>query len=135
MCIRDSIKRTEPIAPGALPSADPFRVGETRMVPYVTTPEVSSGDLPLFLMVYPAPADPPPATVLLEFSRQGKVTGRSTPALSAPDKDGQISFVAPIPVSRFPPGEYTLRIAVQQGSQTAEESLTFTVLAPAGPPR
>jgi len=129
------IKRTEPIAPGALPSADPFRVGETRMVPYVTTPEVSSGDLPLFLMVYPAPTDPPPATVLLEFSRQGKVTGRSTPALSAPDKDGQISFVAPIPVSRFPPGEYTLRIAVQQGSQTAEESLTFTVLAPAGPPR
>jgi VWFA-related protein len=130
------IKRTEPIPPGALPSSDPFRVGETRMVPYVTVPEVRSGDLPLFLMVYPAPAEAPPATVLLEFSRQGKVTGRSTPALSAPDKQGQISLVAPIPVSRFPPGDYDLRVAVQQGSQTAEESVKFIVLSPAnGPPR
>ena len=130
------IKRTEAIAPGALPSSDPFRVSETRMVPYVTAPEVRSGDLPLFFIVYPAPSDPPPANVLLEFSRQGKVTGRSTPALSVPDKQGQISFVAPIPVSRFAAGDYDLRIAVQQGSQTAEESLKFTVLpATAGPPR
>jgi VWFA-related protein len=130
------IKRTEAIAAGALPSSDPFRVGDTRMVPYVATPEVRSGDLPLFLMVYPAATEPPPANVLLEFSRQGKVTGRSTPALSAPDKQGHISFVAPIPVSRFPPGEYDLRVAVQQGSQTVEESVKFTVLPPgAGPPR
>jgi hypothetical protein len=74
--------------------------------------------------------------VLLEFSRQGKVTGRSTPALSAPDKQGQISLVAPIPVARFPPGGYDLRVAVQQGSQTVEETVTFTVLPPSnGPPR
>ena len=129
------IKRTEAIPPGALPSADPFRVGETRMVPYVTTPQVASRDLPLFFMVYPAAGDPPPATVLLEFSRQGKVTGRSTPALPAPDNQGQISFVAPIPVSRFPQGDYDLRIAVQQGSQTAEETVRFTVLPTAAPPR
>ena len=130
------IKRTESISPGALPSSDPFRVGETRMVPYVTVPEVRGGDLPLFLMVYPAPTEAPPAHVLLEFSRQGNVTGRSTPALSAPDRQGQISFIAPIPVSRFPAGDYELRVAVQQGSQTAEESVTFTVLPPAnGPPR
>jgi VWFA-related protein len=130
------IKRTESISPGALPSSDPFRVGETRMVPYVTVPEVRSGDLPLFLMVYPAATEPPPASVLLEFSRQGKVTGRSTPALSAPDKQGQISLVAPIPVARFPPGGYDLRVAVQQGSQTVEETVTFTVLPPSnGRPR
>jgi VWFA-related protein len=129
------IKRTETVAPGALPSFDPFRVGETRMVPYVIPPEVRSGDLPLFFIVYPASSEPPPASVLLEFSRQGKVTGRSTPALSAPDKQGQISFVAPIPVSRFAPGAYDLRIAVQQGSQTAQESLKFTVLPSAAGPR
>jgi VWFA-related protein len=129
------IKRTETIAPGALPSADPFRVGETRMVPYVTRPEVSAGDLPLFFIVYPAATDAPPATVLLEFSRQGRVTGRSTPALSAPDAQGLISFLAPIPVSRFAPGDYDLRVVVQQGSQTVEESVTFTVLPGAGPPR
>ena len=63
------------------------------------------------------------------------MTGRSTPALSAPDKQGQISFVAPIPVSRFPAGDYDLRITVQQGSQTAEESLKFTVLPSATGPR
>ena len=130
------IKRTESISPGALPSSDPFRVGETRMVPYVIIPEVRSGDLPLFLMVYPAATEPPPASVLLEFSRQGKVTGRSTPSLPAPDKQGQISLVAPIPVSRFLPGDYDVRVSVQQGSQTADESVKFTVLPPAnGPPR
>jgi VWFA-related protein len=128
------VKRTEATTPGALDSPDPFRAGEVRLVPYVLDPEVVSGDLPLFLMVYPAPGEPP-RQVLLEFSRDGKVTGRSTPALPAPDKQGYISFLAPIPVSRFTPGRYDLRIVVQQGAETAEERLTFAVVPAASQPR
>jgi len=55
------VKRTEEVPQGALASDDPFRLGETRIVPWVTEAEIGAGeDVRLFLVAY---TSPPPRSV------------------------------------------------------------------------
>jgi VWFA-related protein len=125
------IKRVEAVAPGALASDDPFRVGTNRIVPFVGEPEVLSGSpLNLFLVAYPHAHDDAKPELTLEFRRDGKLVGRSTPELPAPDADGRIPYVATIHAEALAPGLYQVRAVLQQGSLTADESTSFRIGAP-----
>lgn len=63
----------------------------------------------------------------MEFSRNGQVLGRGPAQLGQPDLDGRIPFVASVPLARLEPGNFTLRFVVNQGSETAEETASFTL--------
>ncbi len=121
------IRRLEP-APQA-GSDDPFALDRVRIVPNLDAP-ISAGTNPslsLFFTVHPkAGAEPP--TMLLEFSREGKVVGRAVPELPAPDAKGRIPYVGTFPIKTFSPGRYELRAAVQQGTVKAEERASFTIV-------
>jgi VWFA-related protein len=124
------VKRTEPVAAGALGSDDPFRLGSTRIVPSVGEPEVASGQpLSLFLVAYPARATQH-AALVLEFVRDGVVVGRSEVELPGPDATGRIPYVATLPDTHFAPGRYEVRAEVRQGPETAQETVFFKVAEP-----
>jgi hypothetical protein len=86
-----------------------------------TTPK-----LPVFLIVYPGSGGGTPQ-MTIEFSTSGKPEGRSPVVLPAPDPDGRIRFLAPIPIDRFEPGRHEMKVTVRQGSAQAEEKVTFTL--------
>ena len=52
------VKRTEPVAEGALESRDPLRNGANRIVPFVGEPTFPAGEpVSLFLVAYPGAGD------------------------------------------------------------------------------
>jgi VWFA-related protein len=124
------IRRTEPVAPGALASDDPFRVGETRIVPWVSEPEVTPADtVSLYFVAYVPPGTLDPRDFLLEFSRDGQVVNRSALALPAPDSKGRIPYIARISAARFTPGRYEIRAELRTAGHEAAESCSFRVAA------
>ena len=76
------VKRAEPLSKGALASDDPFRVGEVRIVPWVTEPEVDGRqEIRIFFVAYtPADAAGSPE-IAMEFVQDGRVIERTEPAL------------------------------------------------------
>ena len=128
------IRRTEPVAQGALASEDPFRVGETRIVPWVIEPEVTPADtISLFFVAYVPPDTHDPHDFLLEFSRDGQVVNRSALALPAADAKGRIPYIARISAARFAPGRYEIRAELKSGGHEAAETCSFRIAA--GPAR
>jgi VWFA-related protein len=125
------IKRVEPVAEGALASDDPFRIGASRIVPFVGDPEIRAGSpLNLFLVAYPEAQAEGTLKLTLEFRRDGQLVGRSEPVLPAPDEKGQIPYVASIPAEGFKPGLYQVRAVLQQGRSTADEWTSVRIGAP-----
>ena len=53
--------------------------------------------------------------------------GKGSPELGAPDEQGRIQYVATVPTAKLEPGNYRIRFVVKQGSEVAEESVTFTL--------
>ncbi|MGE5124939.1 MAG: VWA domain-containing protein, partial [Betaproteobacteria bacterium] len=83
------VRRTEAVPKGALASDDPFRMGEVRIVPWVTEAELSRGqDLKIFLVAYTRPGVDDPPELELDFVRDGSVVGQATPVLPPPDSRG-----------------------------------------------
>jgi hypothetical protein len=117
-------------APPAQPGApqDPLRGEAMRIVPSLDDPisKATTAKLPVYIVVYPVPGAGAPQ-MALEFSADGKAEGRSSVMLPAPDPDGLIRFLAPIPIAKFEPGRHELKVTVRQGSAQAEEKVAFTL--------
>jgi VWFA-related protein len=125
------IKRVEAVAPGALASEDPFRLGPNRIIPFVGEPQLASGTpLNLFLVAYPHTQDDAKPELTLEFRRDGRLVGRSTPELPAPDAEGRIPYIASVAAKAFKPGLYQVRAVLRQGSLTADEWTSVRIGAP-----
>jgi hypothetical protein len=125
------VKRTEPVAEGALESRDPLRNGASRIVPFVGEPSFSPGEtVSLFLVAYPGAGDAARPSLTLEFSLDGAVVGRSTAELPAPDAAGHIPYVASVPTQSLAPGRYEVAATVSQGENAARERAFFTIADP-----
>jgi VWFA-related protein len=108
---------------------DPMLVG-TKVISPSVHPVVSKStgaDLPLYMVIYPDKGLSAEPQLVMEFSRDGQVLGRGPAQLGKPDQQGRIPFVASIPLARLEPGEFTLRMIVTQGTETAEETASFTL--------
>jgi hypothetical protein len=123
------VRRMEPsppVQPGT--PEDPLRGEAMRIVPSLDDPisKATTAKLPVYVVVYPvAGAGTPQMT--LEFSAEGRPEGRNSVMLPAPDPDGRIRFLAPIPIDRYGPGRHELKVTVRQGSASAEEKVAFTL--------
>jgi len=121
------IKRAEPVAAGALVSDDPFRVGETRLVPWLQEPHVKPGEaLSLYLVAYPRRSGER-ADVLLEFLRDGRIVGQSLAELPPPAANGRSPFVATVPMQELAPGAYEVRVLLKQGGLIAHRKAHFVL--------
>jgi VWFA-related protein len=124
------VRRMEP-APPSPPGTpeDPLRGEAMRIVPSLDDPisKATTPKLPVYVVVYPVPGSGAPQ-MTLEFSAEGRAEGRNSVVLPAPDPDGRIRFLAPIPIDRFGPGRHELKVTVRQGGSQAEEKVAFTLL-------
>ncbi len=86
-----------------------------------------SPTLPFYVVIYPAKGNATALALEMEFSKDGQILGSGRPPLSLPDKDGRIQYVATAPLASLAPGNYKIRFIVQQGTETAQESVGFVL--------
>jgi len=128
------VKRLEPVPKGALPSQDPFRLGDNRIVPFLTEPHLERPETLALYLVAQARGEGPHPELLVELV-QGKVlVGQTLLELPAPDSLGRIPYVAHLPLKDLAPGRYEVRVLLKQGGAFANGSTFFTVDGPAGAP-
>ena len=109
------------------PSDDSFVMGDVRATPILgeAAPE-NAQTLSFLLSVHPAPV-PQPIAVTLEFRREGRVVGRSTPALPPPDTRGRIAYLGSVPSAGFAPGKYELTVEAIQGPVKVAQTTHFSI--------
>jgi hypothetical protein len=121
------VKRTEAVPKGVLPSQDPFRLGDSRIVPFLTEPHFEEPEtLSLFLVAYVRGETPRPE-LLVELVRGSTLVGQSLLDLPPPDASGRIPYVASLPAKDLAPARYEVRVLFKQGGAIANGSTFFTV--------
>lgn len=83
--------------------------------------------LPFYFVVYPDPGIPAPPKLVMSFYMEGQFLGAAEAPLPPPQKDGRIPYIANLPADRFLPGDYEVRVGVEQASARAEEKIAFRV--------
>jgi len=107
---------------------DPMLIGSKVVSPTLNpTIKKSDGNASFYMIIYPDKKVSAAPQLVMEFSKDGQVLGSGSPQLSAPEKDGRIHYVATIPLASLPPGQFTIRFMVKQGSEAAEEPVSFTL--------
>lgn len=112
-------------------SDDPLDLfNKKRIVPNLDAPisRATNPKLWLFFMAYPEDGAATPPEMTMEFVKDGKPVGRSQGMLPAPDPDGIIRFIGPVPTDSFPEGHYDVKVALKQGSGECEEAAEFTLV-------
>lgn len=79
-------------------------------------------------MVFASKQTPDPPQLALEILKDGKVVDQVPLRLGAPGGTGRIPFFAALPVEGFEPGRYEVIAVALQGSATAQERTSFTVI-------
>jgi hypothetical protein len=124
------VRRVDDLPEGT-DSDDPLDLfNKKRIVPNLNAPisRATNPKLWLFFMAYPEDGAATPPQMTLEFAKGGKAVGRSQAPLPAPDPDGVIRFIGPIPTDNFSEGTYAVKVAVKQGNGECTEATQFTLV-------
>jgi len=124
------VRRVDDLPEGTS-SDDPLDLfNKKRIIPNLDAPisRATNPKLWLFFLAYPEDAAAQPPAMTMEFVKGGKTIGRSEAALPAPDPDGIIRFIGPIPTESFPEGTYDVKVALRQGSGACEDGTEFTLV-------
>ncbi len=108
---------------------DPMLMADKVVMPMVN-PILKKADyqsIPFYLTLYPDKKSSDKPTLTMEFSKDGEMLGKGQAPLGDPDPTGRIQYVANAPASALPPGNYQIRFVAAQGSEQADETVTFTL--------
>jgi len=104
-----------------------FRFNELLLYPNLGEPLSKSDDkeLMLFLTAYAPEAL---ATKLsLEIAQNGRTVGQLSYDLPPADQNGRIQYASAIPLEKFQPGKYELKVTVQSAKSRAMNTALFTI--------
>lgn len=125
-----SISVVRSFAPNAkdLNPEEPFQFQGGRITPTFqnSLKPVKGAQMALFFTVYPQAGAAAPQAVV-QYLKEGVVVGNATLPLPQPDAQGRIPYVLSSPIDAMPPGTYEVKVSVQQGASTAEESVLVTI--------
>lgn len=108
---------------------DPLLMADKVIMPMVN-PTLKKADyqsIPFYLILYPDQKNSSKPTLTMEFSKDGTLLGKGQAPLSEPDASGRIQYVANAPAAALPPGDYQIRFVAAQGSEEADETVSFSL--------
>jgi hypothetical protein len=122
------VSAIDPADPKSDPT-DPLRLGDKRIVPNLGQPVAPTPGamLPVYYAAYVKPGSKVVPTVALEVSRDGRVVLRGSSPTAAPDADGRITGLLPIPLQKLTAGSYAVKVTVSDGKASAEDTTTVTI--------
>jgi VWFA-related protein len=108
---------------------NPFHFGELLLYPNMGEPVRKSAgkNLAFFVTVYPPSGAASAAKLKLEITQRGRTLGQSSNDLPAPDADGRIQYASAVPIDKYAPGDYELKVTVQDARDTVTRSEKFTI--------
>jgi hypothetical protein len=123
------LKRAERLSPEEQRKDQPFRFGELLVYPNLGEPLVRSTakELAFFFTAWPAKGSTAPMKVTLQILQNQKSLGQTSADLPAPDAQGQIKYASAIPLEKFRPGTFELKITVNDGKSSVTRSTEFTL--------
>jgi len=87
-----------------------------------------SDQISFYLTVYPDKKNTAKPSLFMVFSKDGQILGKvNGPPLGDADAQGRIQYVTSAPAKALPPGKWDIRFVVQQGQESADESVGFTL--------
>ncbi len=102
--------------------SDPFETPGKRAQPYLST-TLPAGALPsIYFVVYPAEQEP--ATLQAQFLKNGRILATQKSALPQADSTGAVPMTLQ-PIAS--PGDYEVRVRVEQGSRSAEQIIKYSI--------
>jgi VWFA-related protein len=124
------IRRVDPQTPADQETDNPLLYESVKIVPTVGEPIQSGPEarLGLYFVIYPDKARAEKPQMMMELQLNGEPVARGMPELPGPDDKGRIPYVATLPLAAFQPGEYLVRVVVQQGDAAVEESTLVTIV-------
>jgi len=105
-------------------AADPFEAGNRRAQPYLTPALGSTARADIFFVVYPNSNETAVASLKAQVWRDGKVISEQSSVVPQADESGAVPMLLE---SGGNPGEYEVRIVIQQGNSRATGNLKYTV--------
>jgi VWFA-related protein len=122
------IKSAERLTAAEAASPKPFNFGEVAIYPNMGEPlrKSASKNLAFFVTAY-APRASASTKLKMEVIQQGRALGQTSYDLPAPDASGRIQYAGAIPIDKYKPGEYELRLTVADAQSTATRAERFTI--------
>jgi VWFA-related protein len=81
-----------------------------------------------YLTIYPDKKSAEKPNLVMVFSKDGQTLGKANaPQLGAADAQGRIQYVANAPAAALPAGNWEVHFIAQQGQESADEAVTFTL--------
>ncbi len=122
------LKRAEKLT-SAEQKDQPFQFGELLVYPNLGEPVKQSAtkQLAFFFTAWPGKGSSSPLKLTLQILQNKKSLGQTSADLPAPDANGQIKYASAIPLDKFRPGVFELKITVSDGKNNVSQSTEFTL--------
>jgi VWFA-related protein len=109
---------------------DPMVMSDKVIMPTVN-PVLKKADynmISFYMTIYPDKKSADKPNLVMIFSKDGQILGKANaPQLGDPDSQGRIQYVANAPAAALPPGNWAIRFLAQQGQESADETVAFTL--------
>lgn len=101
-----------------------FQFGEVLVYPNLSEPvsKTANKQLTFFVTIYTPKGDKSAPKLNVQIERNGRSVGQLSYNLDSPDATGRIQYASAISLEKFQPGDYEVKLAVQDGSRTATRS-------------
>jgi VWFA-related protein len=125
------LKRAERLTAAEQKTNNPFHYGEVLIYPNTgeSLRKSSTKQLTFFFTVYTAKGETYAPKLVIEVLQDGRTVGQTSADLPGPDAAGRIQYASELPLEKFQPGAYELKITVRDGHTSVWRSGQFT-LAP-----
>ena len=86
-----------------------------------------TGELTIFITAYGPPGVTAAPKLILEILQSGRTVGKLQNDLPAPDQTGRIQYASAISIDKLQPGDYELKVLVQNAKSSAVNTAQFTI--------
>ncbi|HJQ24348.1 MAG TPA: VWA domain-containing protein [Blastocatellia bacterium] len=123
------LKRAERLSADEQKKDQPFHFGELLVYPNLgeALPKSAAKQLTFFFTAWPAKGSSAPLQMTLEVLQNNRSLGQTSAPLPAADAQGQIKYASSLPLDKFQPGVYDLKVTVGDGKNRVSRSTRFTV--------
>lgn len=123
------IKGAEQLTATDKQASNPFHFGDVLIYPSMDEPvhKSLSKNLAFFVTVYPAQGAATAAKLKIEITQRGRSLGQTSNDLPAPDAAGRIQYASAVPIDKFGPGDYELKVTVEDARDKATRTAKFTI--------
>lgn len=124
------VKRGEQLKAADKNPNNPFQIGEALFYPNLGEPlrKAATKQMAFFFTAYLPKGDTAAPKMLLEIMAGSRALAQLQADLPVPDAAGRVQYASALPLDKFPPGKYDLKITVRDAAGAAvSRSTAFTV--------